>query len=135
MRGYTVDQVPESQTYLWEEATQLVGRLPEDMTLRCHELARAIGRVLELPVQDGQYGPVEHSWLWLEEAPFPEHREQQRCWPNILDVYVPGSLPMVQLVYTGIGRRLPQVEAYSMGEARTDIDTECIRKLLAFLRS
>lgn len=66
--------------------------------VRCHELARAVGRVLVLPVQDGYYGFVDHSWLWTEEID-PEGPLNDRLgFPDILDVYAVGSLPMVRLV-------------------------------------
>ena len=59
--------------------------------LRCHEIARAVGGLLGLPVVDGvcltSLGVMEHSWLRL-----PGY--------TILDVYTPDRIPMVQLVST-----------------------------------
>lgn len=57
--------------------------------------ARFVGARLDLVVQDGYFGFVEHSWLWTGPQP-------QLIWqiPNILDTYVPGALPQVQLDLT-----------------------------------
>ncbi len=87
---------------LFDAATSLVNNLPDGdqhgAVLRCHEVARVVGRILKLPVQDGFYGYVEHSWCWTHE---PRVELNARTnWPNILDPYVPGKLPCVQLVDT-----------------------------------
>lgn len=82
--------------------------------VRCHELARAVGRVLGLPVQDGNYTCVAHSWLLVPDARRPRKsqldpggtpgvigetpRQAAYFYSWILDVYAVGRLPMVQLV-------------------------------------
>jgi hypothetical protein len=81
-------------------ARALVGRLvdsyvaPPRRSVRCHELARAVARRLvdaghEARVVDGHLGAIQHSWVILAD---PIVRDA------ILDVYVPGRLPQVQLV-------------------------------------
>lgn len=112
----------------WRKASSFVERLPTrwvnlvgdrwipfdavaDKTLktpelRCHELARAIGRVLKLKHVDGKYGNVEHTWLELRE------------W-GILDVYCPGRVPQVQLV--DAPWMLPESKVYIPGPVRDDI--------------
>lgn len=62
--------------------------------IRCHEMARAVGRILDLPVVDGVCGAVQHSWLTIKAHQDPTERE------FILDVYAVGRLPPVQLVDT-----------------------------------
>lgn len=60
--------------------------------IRCHELARAVGTLLHLKVEDGVGlsldGPVEHSWLRTPRG-------------KVLDVLALDRLPMVQLVPIG----------------------------------
>jgi|GEM_PF-2787853 len=85
---------------LLKQAQNLVANAPyldgDGEPIRCHELARAVGRVLCLDYADGRYGFVDHTWLWTESP------GDSIPWklPNVLDVYVPGSLPQVQLVHT-----------------------------------
>jgi len=90
---------------------------PKGELVRCHELARAVGRMLGLQVQDGLYGFVEHSWLWLSSPEADYRRFPRYHLPKILDVYVPGSLPQVQLVDTASGL----CHRYLPTEPRTDI--------------
>ncbi len=63
--------------------------------VRCHELARAVGAVLGLQHEDGRYGFVDHTWLWTSKL-----SERVAPWdlPHVLDVYVPGGMPQVQLI-------------------------------------
>lgn len=88
--------------------------------LRCHEVARAVQRVLaaqphELVVVDGKCGPIEHSWL--------------RCRDGvILDPYAPGRLPAVQLIDPIVGT------AYRPGVPRTDIRQEIIDQIVLEMR-
>lgn len=104
MRGYAEQNVfTERELKLFEHATTLVAIAPYEICgylVRCHELARAIGRVLGLEHQDGRFGFVEHTWLWLEPL-----RVEIAPWvlPRILDVYVPGAVPQVQLIDTASG--------------------------------
>lgn len=87
--------------------------------LRCHELARAVQHVLDedlVVVVDGQCGPVEHSWLVLAGG-------------VILDPYVPGRLPAVQIVDRLVGAM------YRMGSMREDIQQATIDRLVLEMRS
>lgn len=84
-----------AQTLVVIAPYELFGRL-----VRCHELARAVGRVLGLRVEDGRFGFVEHTWLWTEP---PEKALMPWAMPRILDVYVPGAMPQVQLIDTASG--------------------------------
>jgi hypothetical protein len=88
--------------------------------LRCHELARAVHQVVyddgkyKLDVVDGKCGPVEHSWLRFYDG-------------VILDAYVPGRLPAVQLVD-------PLVAAYRPGSPRRDISQAIVDRLVGEMR-
>lgn len=87
----------EREVGLLRLAEDLIRPVPHELDgqlVRCHELARAVGRCLDLEVEDGHFGFVEHSWLWTE----PLRSKHEWRLPNVLDVYVPGSLPQVQLV-------------------------------------
>lgn len=117
MRSYSeTDAFSRWELEQLSEASSMVGRIRH--APRCHELAHAVAGVLGLQPQDGHFGLVEHSWIWLTPA--------SRPWapgtypPNILDVYSVGSLPQVQLVY--MRGMLPYAQAYRPGPARTDID-------------
>lgn len=133
MKGYTARKVLSAEELrLWDHATVLVERIPELRTLRCHELARAVGHVIGLPVQDGKFGIVEHSWLWLPGEPLPDTTDQLSRWPNILDTYMPGAFPIVQAVYTGMP--LPHVQGYKLGPDRDDIDVATVEWLLKLMR-
>ncbi len=121
-----------SETYVFKpevlaafhRAQCLVEQIPDvGPSLRCHEITRAFGKLLGYPVQDGHYGTVEHSWLWVGPAEGPLH---------ILDVYAVGRLPQVQLI--DCDHVLPhQGAAYRPGDARTDIDERQVSWLVAVL--
>lgn len=85
--------------------------------LRCHELARAVQRVLDedVAVVDGKCGPVEHSWLVCAGG-------------VILDPYVPGRLPAVQIVDSIVGT------TYRPGPPRDDIRLAVIDQLVLEMR-
>jgi hypothetical protein len=87
--------------------------------LRCHELARAIRRVIgdrTLVVVDGHCGPVEHSWL--------------RCADGVIvDAYVPGRLPAVQIVDTIVAG------LYRPGPERRDIRRAIVTRLVGEMRA
>jgi hypothetical protein len=86
--------------------------------LRCHELARAVRHVLgdfTLVVVDGRCGPVEHSWIVCEGG-------------VILDVYVPGRLPAIQIIDPIVGI------AYRKGSPRDDIRSAIVTRLVAQMR-
>ena len=119
MKGVAATEyLPASAIALWKRATSLVAAVPEHWEVRCHELARAVGKALELPVVDGQFGIVEHSWFVIGRY----------C---ILDPYQPGSLPLVQL--HDISHPLPHLKSYKPGElpSHVAIDQEMVAKLVA----
>lgn len=128
-----VSLAPEWEEYLldWGPPTEVKDPTP----IRCHELARAVGKILELPVQDGKYGFIDHTWLWLAE---PEQVAEametglRYMMPNVLDVYVAGSLPMVQLYHAELSG-LPR--QYSWGPERTDIRVDIVDRLIRLLRA
>jgi hypothetical protein len=123
VRSYAEAVLSERDKGLLRRAEALVASLPDEATpgeVRCHELARAVGRVLGLPVQDGRYGMVEHSWLWTEE---PRGRQ-----PNVIDVYAVGRLPMVQLV--DMGHFLPENRSYVPGPERDDVRGDVVDLLV-----
>lgn len=90
--------------------------------LRCHELARAIHQVVyddgkyTLAVIDGYCGPIEHSWLRFSDG-------------VIIDPYVPGRLPAVQIVDPIVGT------AYSPSTPRNDIRQSIVDRLVVEMRS
>ena len=118
-------------------ANAFVHRIPNEVLaeLRCHELARAVAHVLDLPVQDGSHGLVDHSWLWTGTRTAPG---------NILDVYCVGRLPMVQLVHADFkpghfrGGLVPYLYRWDttsgsnqgFGTWRTDIDHGVVDSLV-----
>jgi hypothetical protein len=119
------------EVQLFRRATAIVARVRDVDAIRCHELARAAGRVLDLEVQDGSYGFVDHSWLWTSSLPKDLGEEYARFgFPNILDVYCPGQLPMVRLLSCK-ETPLPHV-GWSYRPAwrpRTDIDWKIVDAL------
>ena len=126
MKNYAESEIfTPKELQLWRQAVQLVEALPDE-EFRCHELARAVGRRLGLEVQDGRYGFVEHTWLWT--TPF---KSKWRL-PNVLDVYVPGSLPQVQLINTD---RTALPVGYFWGHPREDIKQDVVERLCQILES
>lgn len=129
MKSYSEQEIfTDRELGLLRRAIWLVERVQGE--LRCHELARAIGRVLKLPHQDGFYAFVDHTWLWTEE------RVEYHPWllPNILDVYAVGSLPQVRLVdmqHSGCGH----VQLYRRDKERTDIDESLVERLVIDLEA
>lgn len=118
MISYAERQVfSEREMFCWRRATHLVGALGAEVDLRCHELARAVGQRLSLRAVDGKCGSVEHSWLMTHGA-----------YPKILDVYVPGAMPQVQLLDPFA--LLPWGGKYVPGEQRDDIRRPDIERLL-----
>jgi hypothetical protein len=131
MKGYSASPAGflahELRTF--ELASRLVAGLPESGTLRCHELARAVQRVImedstaavaSWRVCDGQYGLVDHSWL------------NNDVTHNLLDVYAVGQLPMVRLVMVDpIGvRHVHGPYIYQEGKWRNDIDVSEVGRLV-----
>jgi hypothetical protein len=135
MKGHSERELfTPREVALFERARAYVHALDESRpTLRCHELARAVGLLLDLPHQDGFYGFVDHSWLWTE--PLPSKLIGRINFPNVLDVYSVGSLPMVRLV-DGKHTSLPHVGwAYRPGEERKDIDMHLVHNLVMKMRA
>jgi hypothetical protein len=95
--------------------------------VRCHELARAVARTLDLEAstavqfQDGYYGHVEHSWLWTTPVD-PVRLLRRAAWPTILDVYSVGRLPMVQLVAARPGALPHERGAFTLDDPRDPSD-------------
>lgn len=99
MTPYVQTLIKPEAHHLYKQAVVMVGALPDGdhlngKPIRCHEMARAAGRVLGLEVVDGVCGAVQHSWLTLKAHQDETERE------FILDVYAVGRLPPVQLVDT-----------------------------------
>jgi hypothetical protein len=124
----------ERELAILQRATALVARLDDSRpALRCHELARAVGLILDLPHVDGHYGFVQHSWLWTK--PPGEIITPRVGLPNILDVYAVGSLPMVRLVDCQCVS-LPHVGwGYRPGPDRTDIDAHLVHDLVNAMKA
>jgi hypothetical protein len=131
MRGYAELEIfTGEELETWRCATKLVDALHEAEfpDVRCHELARAVGKVLGLQVQDGFYGFVDHSWLWLRPLGPTVGRFG---FPNILDVYSVGVLPLVRLV-DAQATSLPHVGwAYRPANAREDVKLDTVDRLVA----
>lgn len=121
MIGYAQREVfAASEQRLLVQAIEIISCIrDEEPELRCHELARGVGALLDLQVCDGYYGMVSHSWLWTG------HFEEFSSLPNILDVYCPGRLPQVQLVHTS--STLPF--EYRRHTPRTDIRQAIVDKI------
>lgn len=91
-------------------------RTPDGNLVRCHEVARIVGGILNLNVQDGKYGACDHSWLLIPV----------KNWiPKILDPYCVGSLPIVRIV--DCSPIFPYFNLYKFGPVRTDILFEFIQ--------
>jgi hypothetical protein len=115
----------QSETIDYEQAVRFIQSVQGHY--RCHELAHAVGEVLGLPVQDGYYEGINHSWLWTRPLP----KLPAPSLPNILDVYVPGELPQVQLIhYASI---LPAWESYQWQvSVRFEVDRKLVMELADF---
>lgn len=134
MKSYSARKVfAPRELRLLARAERLVACAPGKLHgeyVRCHELARAVGRILGLPVADGWYGFVEHSWLWTKQPDLVDG--PLGLLPNILDVYVPGRVPQVELVHVSAGCLL---SAYRPNRPREDIDLELVNELVSLCRS
>lgn len=124
MISYAENEVfSDQELRYWEQATRIIAKIEDEVPLlRCHELCRVVGELLGLPVCDGYYGMVDHSWLWLGDAP-----HIFGPLPNILDVYCPGRLPQVQLIHSS--NSLPF--EYRRHAPRTDIRQDVVTRLVA----
>lgn len=111
--------------------------------LRCHEIARAMGRIVQLPVQDGwvglfspTFGGVEHSWLWTKPFPFDGTDEDVLAWDgHILDPRVMGGYPSVQLVSCHPMLSQLSVRYRPSLVPRTDVNFVLVDRLEIFFRA
>lgn len=146
MKSYSALEIfSERELGLLERASRMVAALPEVAgritmpptgIIRCHELARAVGRLLDLPHEGGHYGFVEHTWLWTAPLDSRHHPDifPHIKMPNILDVYAVGKLPQVQLVHAR-SVTLPHLGwAWRPGEPRGDIDEGMVDALCRLMR-
>lgn len=125
MKSYSEASVfrPDELAVL-ERAARMVARVvePAGAVFRCHELARACAQLLQLPVVDGTFGHVEHSWVLVNRyGSYLDHSP-------ILDVYAVGRLPMVQLVDGGA--LSGNAELFKKGSRRADIDFDLVQLLV-----
>lgn len=120
MTPYIEGELPPETVEAWRRASRIVAAIPDDfadIALRCHELARAVARIIGGTVVDGHFGAVEHSWITVPEA--------------ILDPYQPGTIPPCVLVSSW--PLLPYARLYEPGEPRTDVDDDLVESLVTFL--
>lgn len=118
---------------LWTRAQTLVsalGEVPPSKnyagSVRCHELARAVGEVLGLEVQDGKFG-------WARSTTRSARAMSRANQRTILDVYMPGMLPQVVLVHPQ-AVSLPWYQCYRPGKDHTGIDAAQVRYIVARFR-
>jgi hypothetical protein len=133
MRSYSEGIFEGREINLLHKAEQIVEKIPDlygknQKPVRCHEVARIVAKILDISVQDGYYGYIEHSWCWTSKLK-PRLVGRIRIGiPNILDTYCVGSLPKVRLVACD-NTALPHAGvAYRADEMRNDIDEEFIRQ-------
>lgn len=122
MRSYSERRIFTARELdCYRRAVQLVDRIDETVfegELRCHEVARAVGKILELPHEDGRYIYADHTWL----------RVTCTVSNAILDVYAVGAMPPVQLL--DAFPPLRRNGLYLRKEERTDIRQDIIDTLL-----
>lgn len=126
MIPYVFQELHSEHVEVWKRACGLVEKIPDEgfENVRCHELARAVFRVLctggtpawrgGQELMDGRVGAVEHSWIKLGGA--------------ILDPYFPGVLP--QCVLIDGWDLVPMTTLYKRGPDRTDIDEAMVERLV-----
>lgn len=121
MKSYSQRAMFETGDFvLLRMAVDVVTKLPDPPAgeeWRCHEVARIVQYALRLAghttlLQDGLYGTIDHSWLWL--PPYPRR--------VLLDTYAVGAHPQVQLRAGFVG------DGYKPGELRDDIDVELLER-------
>lgn len=120
----------EEELSLLQRAEAIVDLLPETTPdgklIRCHEVARIVGSLLSLPVQDGKYGMCDHSWCWTREPDKDYHILRLSAAPKILDPYAVGSLPVVRLLDTSV--LVPHLGwSYTPGVERDDVKEDFVR--------
>jgi len=139
MKSYSETNVfTTDELALLGRATAYVARVDEDAfkePIRCHELARAVGRLLRLEYEDGVYsllpeigGGIDHSWLLVPR----DTKGGIRVGCSILDVYAIGSLPQVQLLHCGT--TAPHHENFINRGKRDDIDEVVVEQLVQMMR-
>lgn len=134
----THQEIFSSKEMAWlRQAEAIVRLLPETTSdgdlIRCHEVARIVGSLLGLPVQDGRYGLCDHSWLWTRKPACRLDRLRVTGAPRILDPYCVGSLPLVRLLDSAAA--LPHLGwAYRPGQKRRDIQAAFVAAEVARLR-
>ena len=124
MKSHHESMFTPRQLALYRLATRIFDAIPQARPIeqfRCHEVARAVGKLLELRIEDGKYGQVDHSWCLLEGVQ-----------PAILDPYAIGCMPPVRLVsFDGL---LPHSRLYLVGPVRTDIDEKLVEAVFVRLQ-
>lgn len=134
MKGYSEKEVfSEYELAKLDAARGYVERLDETKiqgTIRCHELTRAVGRVLGLAHEDGTYCPagteggVDHSWLLTPH----DKGKGKISGHSILDVYSVGRLPQVQLLFCGL--TVPHHLGFLPRGEREDVDERMVLRLM-----
>jgi hypothetical protein len=134
VRGYSEKQVFTSfELDRLDRARDYVARVDESKisgVIRCHELVRAVGRLLQLAHEDGIYaaagseGGVDHSWLLVPH-------DSGVAGHSILDVYSVGRLPQVQLLYCGL--TVPHHVSFVPRGERSDIDDAMVWHLMQIM--
>lgn len=120
MKGIIRKIIFDETVEIYKQAVKIVNAIPEIEGLRCHEVTRVVGHLLDLKVVDGKVGVVEHSFIPIK---------QKDGSIIILDCYTPGRYPMIQLVDEIIPR------LYHQGSPRNDIDQVQIIKILEYLKN
>lgn len=133
MKGYSEREVfTELELGKLAAAISYVGRLDESKmegVVRCHELARAVGRILRLAHEDGMYCPagseggINHTWLLV-----PHEGKGKIAGHSILDVYSVGRLPQVELLHCGL--TVPHHVCFMPRTERNDIDERMVLRLI-----
>lgn len=113
MESYSSKEVfSDNAKIMMRWASNVVAMLPDG--LRCHEVVRIVQERLcdlgKTMIVDGHYGPIDHSWLVVPNAPMSK--------AVILDPYCVGRLPQVQLITVS----LSLAKLYRPGVERADID-------------
>lgn len=123
MQGVFPGQIPEHVQRVYHLAAQAVESFNEVEGVRCHEVVRAVHRLIagvdpalaeQVQVVDGRYSAVDHSWLAFGQD-----------W--VVDCYSVARWPMVQVLDVGT---LAVVRQFWRTEPRTDIDEAAIAALL-----
>ena len=133
VRGYSEKEVFTSfELGKLGAARDYVARIDEAKIagiIRCHELVRAVGRLLQLAHEDGVYaaagsaGGVDHSWLLV-----PHSSKTSVAGYSILDVYAVGRLPQVQLLHCGL--TVPHHASFIPRGERSDVDKVMVLRLM-----